>query len=368
LVLEACQKLRLRVPDDAAVVGVDNDPMVCDFCDPPLTSISRNDYQVGYEAAALLDQLMDGNAPPGKPVRIPPAGIVQRRSSDTVAVEDPYVAEAIQYMRQHVGEHFGVEELLEQIPLSRRSLEYRFRACLGRSPYDFLNQIRVDQAKRLLSDPHRSSLTKIAMDCGFGDLRRFRIVFQRLVDANPAEYRQAAFRIARGEPGRATTIAKPRLRNETTFEFRLQNYRRRTLNHWCVLLQLRVGNAWSQGGFPIDAFGAGPELFQGVIVAGLVVEQMDDHVAIILQNPRAGGVAFHAIQLLVELFGQRVLYFIGNGVELTSTGAGDQQEVIELGRQLPQIEKHNLLPAIFVRHLRGRYCHPQTALLTMFSR
>ena len=187
-------------------MGVDNDPMVCDFCDPPLTSISRNDYQVGWEAAALLDQMMAGNPAPEKPVRIPPAGVVERRSTDTVAVEDPLVAEAIQYMRQHVGEHFGVEELLEQLPLSRRSLEYRFRSSLGRSPYDYLNQIRVDKAKRLLSDPHRSSLTKIAMDCGFGDLRRFRIVFQRLVSANPAEYRQAAFRIARGEPGPNYTL------------------------------------------------------------------------------------------------------------------------------------------------------------------
>jgi LacI family transcriptional regulator len=206
MVLEACQRLRLRVPTDVSVMGVDNDPMVCDFCDPPLTSISRNDYQVGWEAAALLDQMMEGNPAPEKPVRIPPAGVVERRSSDTVAVEDPLVAEAIQYMRQHVGEHFGVEELLEQLPLSRRSLEYRFRSSLGRSPYDYLNQIRVDKAKRLLSDPHRSSLTKIAMDCGFGDLRRFRIVFQRLVSANPAEYRQAAFRIARGEPGPNYTL------------------------------------------------------------------------------------------------------------------------------------------------------------------
>ena len=201
VVLETCEKLKLRVPEDVAVVGVDNDPLVCDFCDPPLTSVSRNDYQVGFEAARLLDQLMDGGQAPDRPMRIQPAGIVQRRSTDTVCVEDPYVAQAIRYMRDHVHEQFGVEEVLNQLPLSRRSLEYRFRACLGRSPYDYLNQIRVDQAKRLLSDPHRSSLTKIAIACGFGDLRRFRIVFQRLVSANPAEYRQAAFRIARGESG-----------------------------------------------------------------------------------------------------------------------------------------------------------------------
>ncbi|HEY2826735.1 MAG TPA: substrate-binding domain-containing protein [Pirellulales bacterium] len=206
MVLEACQKLRLRVPEDVTVAGVDNDPLVCDFCDPPLTSISRNDYQVGFEAARLLDQLMDGAPSPEKPIRIPPAGIVQRRSTDTISVEDPYVAEAIRFMREHVQEQFGVDEVLNQLPLSRRSLEYRFRACLGRSPYDYLNQIRVDQAKRLLSDPHRSSLTKIAIACGFGDLRRFRIVFQRLVAASPAEYRQAAFRIARGEPGPDYTL------------------------------------------------------------------------------------------------------------------------------------------------------------------
>ncbi|HEY2827887.1 MAG TPA: DNA-binding transcriptional regulator [Pirellulales bacterium] len=206
MVIEACQRVRLRVPEDVAVMGVDNDPVVCDFCDPPLTSISRNDYQVGFEAARLLDQLMEGVPGPEKPLRIPPAGIVQRRSTDTVCVEDPYVAEAIRFMRDHVHEHFGVDELLSELPLSRRSLEYRFRDSLGRSPYDFLNQIRVDQAKRLLSDPHQSALTKIALACGFGDLRRFRLVFQRLVSASPAEYRQAAFRIARGEPGPDYTL------------------------------------------------------------------------------------------------------------------------------------------------------------------
>ncbi|HEY2880934.1 MAG TPA: substrate-binding domain-containing protein [Pirellulales bacterium] len=206
LILEACQKLRLRVPEDVAVVGVDNDPMICDFCDPPLTSISRNDYQIGYEAAILLEHLLNDGDAPEKPIRIPPAGIVERGSTDTVAVEDSLVAEAIRFMRENVHEHFGIDELLRQLPVSRRSLEYRFRTAMGRSPYDYLNQIRVDQAKRLLSDPHRTSLTKIATSCGFGDLRRFRIVFQRLVNANPAEYRQAAFRIARGEPGPYYTL------------------------------------------------------------------------------------------------------------------------------------------------------------------
>lgn len=206
MVIEACEKLRLRVPEDVAVMGVDNDPVVCDFCDPPLTSISRNDYQIGFEAARLLDEMLEGGSPPQGPMHIPPAGIVQRRSTDTVCAEDPYVATAIRFMRSHVHEHFGVDELLNELPLSRRNLEYRFRDTLGRSPYDYLNQIRVDQAKRLLSDPHQSSLTKIAMSCGFGDLRRFRLVFQRLVHTSPAEYRQAAFRIARGEPGPDYTL------------------------------------------------------------------------------------------------------------------------------------------------------------------
>ncbi len=141
------------MPEDVAVVGVDNDPLVCDFCDPPLTSVSRNDYQVGYEAARLLDQLMEGVAPPDKPTRIPPAGVVPRRSTDTICVEDPYVAEAIRYMREHVNEQFGVDEVLNQLPLSRRSLEYRFRACLGRSPYDYLNQIRCRSGQAIAFRP-----------------------------------------------------------------------------------------------------------------------------------------------------------------------------------------------------------------------
>ena len=134
MVLEACQKLRLRVPEDVAVIGVDNDPLVCDFCDPPLTSISRNDYQVGYEAARLLDQLMDGASPPDKPMRISPAGVVPRRSTDTICVEDPYVSEAIRFMRDHVHEQFGVDEVLNQLPLSRRSLGISFSRLFRAQP------------------------------------------------------------------------------------------------------------------------------------------------------------------------------------------------------------------------------------------
>ncbi len=150
MVLEACRALRLRVPEDVAVVGVDNDPVVCNFCDPALTSVSRNDYQVGYEAAALLDELMAGGDLPRGPIRVPPEGVVQCGSTDTVAVEDSYVVQAIAFMRGHVRQRFGVEQLLRELSISRRNLEYRIP-----------RQLETQPLRLLESNPRRSRQTPV---------------------------------------------------------------------------------------------------------------------------------------------------------------------------------------------------------------
>lgn len=194
MVLDACQRLGLRVPEQVAVIGVDNDVVACELCQPPLTSVSRNDWLVGWEAARLLDQLISGSAQGPLVRRIPPDGVVQRRSTDTLAIEDPVLARAVQHIREHLHQPFGVERLVEHCGLSRRRLEHRFQQALGCSPYAFIVAQRVERAKQLLASPQPKTLTAVATACGFTELRRLRLVFRRLTGLSPAQFRRAALR------------------------------------------------------------------------------------------------------------------------------------------------------------------------------
>ncbi len=192
MVLEACARLGLRVPEQVAVIGVDNDPVACEFCQPPLSSVSRNDQAVGWEAAALLDRLMRGERAPGAALLLPPDGVAARASSYTLAIEDGLVAGAVREIQAHLGEPFGVERLVGPSGLSRRRLERRFRSALGCSPYAFINQQRVARARQMLASRAKLSLSLVARQCGFRDLRRFRVVFERLTGVKPGPYRRSA--------------------------------------------------------------------------------------------------------------------------------------------------------------------------------
>jgi LacI family transcriptional regulator len=203
MVNDACQRLGLRVPEDVALIGVDNDQVACELCQPPLSSVARNDWQVGWEAAALLDRLMRGASPAlAAPLLVAPEGVVARRSTDTLAVEDVQVAELTHYVRSHLQEAFGVERLLERSKMSRRSLENRFQECLGRSPYTFILEERVERARKMLLAPDKQSLTAIATACGFSELRRFRIAFQNLAGTSPTEFRRRGNKETPAAPAR----------------------------------------------------------------------------------------------------------------------------------------------------------------------
>ena len=198
MVLDACLRLGLRVPEDVAVIGVDNDPVACEFRAPQLTSVSRNDYQVGYEAAHMLDRLVHGGSPPSEPMLIRPDGVVVRKSTEVLAIDDPEVAEVVGMIGERLHQPFGVEGVLGGLGISRRRLEQRFRQSLGCSPAAFLNEQRVERAKRLLSDGELTSLTDIGAACGFSELRRFREVFRRITGKSPADFRRDAKAVESG--------------------------------------------------------------------------------------------------------------------------------------------------------------------------
>jgi LacI family transcriptional regulator len=188
---EACAMIGLRVPEDVSIVGVDNDPIACEFCIPQLSSVSRNDRELGWQAANLLSQLIERKRPSKLPILIPPDSVVARRSTDTFVIEDANVAEIVKRLRSQLNEVFGVERMLRITSLSRRQLEHRFRKSVGTSPYAFLNELRIERAKLLLTEHRKRTLTGVAAECGFSELRRFRMVFRRLTGSSPAEFRRS---------------------------------------------------------------------------------------------------------------------------------------------------------------------------------
>src|SRR5690606_26395850 len=135
-VLDACRRIGVAVPDEAAALGVDNDQLLCELSEPPLTSIIPNTHRTGYEAARLLDEMMAGRSATGETHLIPPIGIATRQSTDVLAIDDPNVARAIHFIRQHACTGIKVKDVLRAVPHSRTLLEARFKRLLGRTPHE----------------------------------------------------------------------------------------------------------------------------------------------------------------------------------------------------------------------------------------
>ena len=151
-VLEACKLAGLNVPEDVAVVGVDNDEVFCELADPPLSSVALNAETAGYRAAALLDSMMQGRERKRQRIVVEALGVVTRRSTDIVAVDDEDIANALQFIRRQHGRDISVDRVAEEVAMSRRSLEKRFREVIGRTILEEIQLIRLERAKRLLME------------------------------------------------------------------------------------------------------------------------------------------------------------------------------------------------------------------------
>jgi LacI family transcriptional regulator len=145
------RKLGLRVPDQVAVLGVDNDEIFCDLCAVPLSSIRVDSEQIGYLAAEMLAAVMAGKSTSTEPILVPPIEVITRRSTDLLAVNDMEVANVVRFIRERGGRNINVEDLLSRTRLSRRSLEMRFRKALGRSPHQEIRRVQMERAKVMLS-------------------------------------------------------------------------------------------------------------------------------------------------------------------------------------------------------------------------
>lgn len=190
-VVQICGAVGLRVPYDAGVIGTDNYLTVCESTDVPLSSVSRDWFQQGYLAAALLDRLMRGERPPKRDTLIPPGPVVQRRSTDVLVTDCPELAPGIRYIQEHLAEPFGTKALVRELGMSRRWLYTQFQKSFGCTPYDYIMRLRIDRAKQLLSRPAPVPLREIVQTCGFSSERHLRAAMARFVGMSPSGYRRA---------------------------------------------------------------------------------------------------------------------------------------------------------------------------------
>jgi LacI family transcriptional regulator len=188
-VLDACQRVGLAVPEEVAVIGVDDDALVCELCNPPLSSIVPNAERIGYEAAELLDRLISGATTPTSEVLVAPLGVNARQSTDVLAIDDPHVAAAVRYIREHACDGATVNDVLARVPLSRTILERRFRKYLGRSPQAEIRFVQLKRAKQLLAETDLR-LERVAELSGFAHPEYLSVMFKRETGQTPGRYRR----------------------------------------------------------------------------------------------------------------------------------------------------------------------------------
>ncbi|HEY5912802.1 MAG TPA: DNA-binding transcriptional regulator [Verrucomicrobiae bacterium] len=188
-VLRACVQAGVAVPDHVAVIGAGNDDCLCDLSHPPLSSVDLAPEAIGYEAAALLDRLMDRRAPPSSALLVPPRGIVTRLSTDVLATEDDAVSRAAGFIRTHARGDIRVRDVLAHLKLSRSALEPRLKRVLGRTIHQEIHHVRLERVKTLLATTHLPT-KQIAEQAGFHSVQYLTRVFRRATGKTPAAYRK----------------------------------------------------------------------------------------------------------------------------------------------------------------------------------
>ncbi len=186
--MEAARQAGLEIPDDIAVVGIDNDDLLCETANPSLSSVAPPWERVGYEAAVILDAMMAGGvAPPD--VKLRPARVVTRRSSDTTAIHDVGLAAAVRYVRQNASRQMSVGDVVRHVAMSRRALERRFRQSIGHTVLEEIHRAHVESAKQLLIQTDLT-MRDIAERAGFHDDRRLSETFRTVAGMSPSAFRR----------------------------------------------------------------------------------------------------------------------------------------------------------------------------------
>lgn len=188
---EGCRRLGLRIPVDVAILGVDNDELMCDLANPALSSISLGTDRIGYEAAQLLNDLISGRriAKARRQQTIEPIGVVTRESTNIIAITDSDVAHAVEFIRTNIAQSVRVADVTRAADLSRSTLDNRFKEFLGRTVHDEIERVRLERTKELLITTD-CTLAEITKQSGFGTVQYLATVFRQSTGQTPGEYRR----------------------------------------------------------------------------------------------------------------------------------------------------------------------------------
>ena len=195
LVVEVCRHMaineavsRLRIPDDVAVLGVDNDESICGLSYPNLSSINQEVEKGGYEVARYIDNLLKNPDHPRKNIVVPIGNVISRQSSDIFVNDDPSIARVLRYIHENISTKISVNDIVSEVPLSRRLLESRFKKEMGTSIYDYIIRIRIERIAELLSEG--KTVSEAAFELGLTDIKNVARSFKRLMGCTPSEYRE----------------------------------------------------------------------------------------------------------------------------------------------------------------------------------
>jgi LacI family transcriptional regulator len=185
----ACRNLGLSVPRDVAVLSGENDDLACMACKPAISGVMVPVRRIGQRAAEMLGAMIHaGKAPKRRFIKLPPLDVWVRESTDVLAVTDPLVSSAVQYVREHSAQDITAKDVARHVSLSQRALEYRFATSLGRAPVAELRRVRVEKAKILLAETDLK-LSIVAAKVGVRQYRTFQRIFRQHAGVTPYQYR-----------------------------------------------------------------------------------------------------------------------------------------------------------------------------------
>ena len=188
-ILNVLRANQIDVPEEVSVVGVDNDELFCKLSNPPMSSVDRNARMVGYRAAEILQGMLDGK-PPKEPYEwVRPVGVTVRVSTDTTAIADKLISQALSYIREHACDGIEVNDVVGALPVSRATLERRFRKVMDRSINGEINRVRIAKIKQLLLETELK-LSSIAKLTGFNHTEYMSSLFKKLTGITPGQFRQ----------------------------------------------------------------------------------------------------------------------------------------------------------------------------------
>lgn len=187
--IEACRLAEISVPGEVSIIGVDNDPWLCNLSKPTITSVDTGVRRLGYEAATLLDKLLSGEQMPAEPLLLPPERVVERGSTEYLGFTNSAVAEAVKYIRTHACDPITVTDVLDEVGLSMSKAHRDFKAALGRSVHQEIQRVQMEQVKHMLTTTNQS-IKQIGYATGFENTKYMSKLFHKLVGQTPSEFRR----------------------------------------------------------------------------------------------------------------------------------------------------------------------------------